>query len=119
MASCMMLMSSYLFTAEQYPRPGQLARQKAFRKENQKPSIMLHNKSNYDITTENAVINPGESKKVHLPENLELKLFLGASNDDLTLQLKDPLPRNVCFTEKSDLIELTYDGECIKSYICT
>ncbi len=115
--SSMILISSYALSSE-YPRQGELVRKPAFRKNSHKPSIVLHNKSNYDITTKNSVINPGESQKIQLSENLELKLFLGASNDDLTLQLKDPLPHNVCFTEKSDLIELTYDGECIKSYIC-
>ncbi len=114
----MILINSYLFTAE-YPRQGKISRKPAFKKETPKSlSIMLHNKSNYDISTESLVIIPGESKKIQLPENLELELFVYALDHTLTLKFKNPLPHNVCFTRKSDLVEVAYDEECIKKYIC-
>ena len=114
----MILINSYLFTAE-YPRQGKISRKPAFKKETPKSlSIMLHNQSNYDISTESLVIIPGESKKIQLPENLELTVFVNALDNALTLKFKNPLPQNVCFTEKSDLVELTYDKDCIKKYIC-
>jgi hypothetical protein len=118
--SSILLISSYVFTAEPYPRQGKLSRKPAFRKENHKsPSITLHNKSNYDITTRDLIINPGESKKVQLQENLELAVFVSVWDEPLMLDFKKSLPQDVYLTKKSNLIELTYDEDCIKSYICT
>src|SRR5260221_14271166 len=103
--SSILLTSSYVFTAEPYPRQGELTRKPAFRKENHKlSSITLHNKSNYDISTKDLVVNPGESKKIQLPKNLELKVFVSVWDEPLMLDFKKSLPQNVYFTKKSDLI---------------
>lgn len=123
-ASSIILMSSYIFTAEhprpteEYPRQGKLTRQQAFRKKNpQSFIIILHNESHYDISTESLVISPGESKKIQLPEDLNLKVSFCALKDSLTLDFKLSVPQNVYFTEKSDLVELFYDEVLIKKYI--
>jgi hypothetical protein len=116
--SSMMLMSSYLFTAErtEYPRHGQLSRKPNFRKPS---SIMLHNKTDhYDITAENSIVSPGRSKKVHLhlEKDPELAVFVYALDSELTLKFEDSLPTNVYFTEKNNCIEIEYDEKFIKRY---
>lgn len=111
--SSILLISSYALSTE-YPHHKKLSRKSTF-----KSSIILLNQlEHYDIATEDVIINPGESKRIYLPEDLNLKILIHAFHDPLTLNFQNTLPQNICFTEKSDLIEMTYDGRCIKSYIC-
>jgi hypothetical protein len=119
-ASSVLLISSYIFTAEKYPQNGKLSPKPALKKDNRRsPSITLHNKlHHYDITTPNTVIIPGESKKIYLNagENLELAVFVDALDHELTLEFEAPLPKNVYFTKKSDCIEVAYDDRCLGRY---
>lgn len=96
-----------------------LSRKKAFYK---LPSITLYNKLNhYDITTENTAIVPGESKKITLQpkDRPGLTVFIDIlKTEKITLEFDELLPNNVCFTQKHNCIDVTYNGELRGSYEC-
>ncbi len=122
-ASGMILISSYLFTAE-YPQYNKLSPKPIPRNNHthidRKPVfIMFYNElDHYDITIENSVvISPRQSERIclQLEENPAVRVFVDAIGSELTLELED-IPQKISFAEKSNHFEILYNDQCLAKY---
>ncbi|HEX4068573.1 MAG TPA: hypothetical protein VHX42_00590 [Candidatus Babeliales bacterium] len=119
MLANILLLSSYSVAME-HSLEIKLSRKNAFCKI---PFVTLQNKlAHHDIATINDVLQPGDSKKIKLqPSNDSLKLTVFIEflkTGELTLEFGEALPNNICFTQKQNCIDVTYNGELRGSYEC-